>query len=185
MRVEIYGLFDQRDGRVRYIGKANDSAKRLASHMRDARRRRTPVYDWINSLNDAPSMQVLAVCDESNWPDVERIIIAQWRSIEPKLLNLAEGGDEPACSRETRAANGRKVAQLHKDPVERLIWEVKKRYGDLMRCAKHNPEAAKKIAACKEAIWERPLDFAHAMLGKERCDAFCADIENRLSQCHS
>jgi hypothetical protein len=47
---EIYGLLDPRDGKLRYIGKAVCAAKRLKSHLRDARKRDTPVYRWINEL---------------------------------------------------------------------------------------------------------------------------------------
>ena len=186
MRVEIYGLSDPRDGRVRYVGKANDSSKRLASHIRDARRRRTPVYDWINSLEQSPSIQILAVCEQAHWPDVERQIIAQWRLLEPKLLNLADGGDEPHCPLATRIENGRKSkGRLHNDPVNRLVWEVKMKFAWMMRSKHISAQALEKLRQCKDAVWSDPLKFAPTILGKERCDTFCADIENRLSQCHS
>lgn len=38
MMASIYGLYGA-DGRLRYIGKAENPANRIKSHMRDARRR--------------------------------------------------------------------------------------------------------------------------------------------------
>jgi hypothetical protein len=43
-------LRDPATNEVRYIGKANDSMKRLKTHIRDSRRRNTPVYSWIKKL---------------------------------------------------------------------------------------------------------------------------------------
>jgi|SRR5215217_2940168 len=109
MTAEIYALIGPHDGAVRYIGKANDSAKRLKSHLRDARRRKTPVYDWINMLAKSgmrPTFRVLEIADD--WVEAERRLIAEARSRGERLLNVADGGDEPFCSPEVRAANGRK-----------------------------------------------------------------------------
>lgn len=77
-KVEIYALLDPRDGAIRYIGKANDSAKRLKGHMRDARRRVTPVYNWINALAKmglTPGMTVLLTPNVEEWPATERAAI--------------------------------------------------------------------------------------------------------------
>lgn len=109
----IYALTDPRDGEVRYIGKANDARKRLRGHLRDARRRRTPVYNWINKLARLglePGMTVLVECDPECWKDEERRLIAEHRA-SGRLLNVAEGGDEPHCPLEVRRRNG--AATLH------------------------------------------------------------------------
>ena len=114
-RTEIYGLYDPNTNELRYIGKANDSKKRLASHLRDARRRDYPVYRWINKLlskNQLPIMKVLLVTDSESWREDEKRIIKENRESGVKLLNVAEGGDEPYCSRETRAANGKKNSSM-------------------------------------------------------------------------
>lgn len=112
--VEIYGLVDPRDGRVRYIGKANDTRKRLAGHLRDARRRSTPVYAWVRKLGALglkPEARVLERVEGDGWKDAERRLIAEHRALGP-LLNVADGGDEPACPIEVRRAN---AARLNAD----------------------------------------------------------------------
>jgi len=104
--VKIYGLYDPVTGALRYIGKANDAAARLKTHLRDARRRDTPVYRWIRKLarnGMVPNMKVLAECQPELWPSVEREIISQ----NEGLLNVAEGGTEPFCPPEVRKANAR------------------------------------------------------------------------------
>lgn len=101
----IYGLYDA-TGNLRYIGKANDPAKRLAGHMRDCRTRDTPVYRWIRK-NGRPRMEVLeAECVD--WREAERRSIAEARARGDKLLNVADGGDEPHCPMAVRRENGRR-----------------------------------------------------------------------------
>lgn len=103
-QVEIYALRDPMSGEVRYIGKARNARRRLATHLRDARSRRTPLYSWIRSLAVAPVIEVLACSIDQRWQELERDMIAQWRQ-ETRLLNVADGGDEPFCSTEQRRKN--------------------------------------------------------------------------------
>jgi hypothetical protein len=109
---EIYALKDPETGSVRYIGKANDSAKRLKSHLRDSKRRKTPVYRWIQKLEKSgktPSIEVLLVCEKAAWPEYETHLIAEYRAAGVALLNVADGGDEPSMSMEQRRENAKKV----------------------------------------------------------------------------
>jgi hypothetical protein len=113
MVVEIYALSDPRSGDIRYIGKANDAHKRLKSHLRDSRRRDTPVYRWIRKLAGegfAPSLTILASVVDG-WQRVERGFIAEARAMGINLLNVADGGDEPFCPVSVRAANGKRNAK--------------------------------------------------------------------------
>lgn len=106
--VKIYGLFDPDTGVLRYVGKADDVGKRFKTHLRDARRRSTPVYSWIRKLvsnGQLPKIETLAECSPEHWPEVERNVIAQY----PNLLNLAEGGDQPFCPPAVRLANAHKL----------------------------------------------------------------------------
>lgn len=107
--VEIYSLLDPRDGSIRYVGKANDSLKRLKTHLAETRRS-TPLYCWIEKLRGlglVPQLQVMSVCNFSDWQQCEREAIANARLRGLNILNLADGGDEPYCPPEVRAANGR------------------------------------------------------------------------------
>lgn len=134
--VFIYALECPDGGGIRYIGKANNPAARLKSHFRDARspnRRRTPVHCWLIKLSAdgrAPVLRILAEVAPADWPAAETALIAQHRASGSRLLNVAEGGNAPACSTETRAENGRKIARaIHDDPVRRRKWEVRKMLG--------------------------------------------------------
>ena len=92
--IEITACTDP-DGQLRYIGKAVDSQKRLKSHLRDARRRKTPVYCWIRSLQEreqSPTVQVLKTVDESAWTHAEKELIFFHRAAGTRLLNIADGG---------------------------------------------------------------------------------------------
>lgn len=132
---EIYALKHPETGEVRYIGKANNTAKRLASHMRDSARRDTPVYRWIRKLAEQglrPIAEVIEVC-EGDWKKSEVKHIAEY-SKTCRLLNVAVGGDEPFCSKEQRARNGRTSARkIHDDPFRKHIWWLKRELGSSLK----------------------------------------------------
>lgn len=153
-KAEIYALIDPRDGAVRYIGKANDSAKRLKSHIRDARReaRRTPVYAWIRkivSMGMMPSFRVLETTDD--WKEAERRHIAEARARGERLLNVADGGDEPFCPPEVRAANGRMSKGRRWIPQYPYVHQIKMRLGQHHREMKKHATAAR-VAAHSDKI---------------------------------
>lgn len=131
----IYGLCHPETGELRYIGKANDPLARLKSHLRDARRRRTPVYDWINTLPDLPELVIIYQCKSGErWEDFERSSIRIAREMGFRLLNLAEGGDQPIQTSEQRANAGRK-AVMAREATERSrkVWNLKRAIGQALR----------------------------------------------------
>lgn len=134
--IEIYTLIDPRDGAVRYIGKAVDSQKRLSKHLRETRRD-YPVYRWIAKLRDSgltPSARVICVCSEDDWREKEIAAINAERAVNARLLNVAAGGDQPYCSKEVRAENGRKVSIARCDtPIKARTYRLKKMMGDMLK----------------------------------------------------
>lgn len=125
--VEIYALRDPDNGEVRYIGKANNAAKRLTTHIRDSRVRDNPVHRWIRKLgrdNKLPTITVECVAT-GDWKDLERQLIAQHRADGARLLNVADGGEEPYCPLEVRRANGFALnRRLILDPVSAALRGV-------------------------------------------------------------
>ena len=159
----IYALCDPVTGEVRYIGKANDPEKRLKSHLRDARSRRTPVYCWINKLTSNGEKPVLKVLEwATDWREAERRLITQYRESGARLLNVAEGGDEPACSYATRAANGKAVSQSR----DKAIWGLRRKVGDLLAWLESHGRSA---AAAR-------LHYAY-----ERFNTLSADKQRRVA----
>lgn len=153
---EIYGLYHPETGEIRYVGKANDSEKRLKSHLRDANSRKTPLYSWIRSLSKSglvPVVRVLEVAD--NWQAKEKELIALHRASGARLLNVAEGGDEPFCSKETRAANGKaNAAKREADPVLRELHRFFRDAGEIAAYYRKqgNTERAEKVVANVQRI---------------------------------
>lgn len=114
----IYALVDPDSGMVRYIGKANDPAKRLQTHIREARRLLRPVNCWVRSLPVPPELVVLSEgCDD--WEATERRIIASARAAGYPLLNVADGGAMPQATLEQRRANGHKTAAIMRGEAPR------------------------------------------------------------------
>lgn len=144
----IYGLTDPKTGEVRYIGKANDPEKRLAGHMRDMTRRNTPLYCWMRK-NGKPGLVVLSEnCQD--WKSEERRIIAEYRAASARLLNVADGGDEPFCSKDVRARNGAIVAAKR----SRVLWSVYRRLGYQFKyfSQRGDEERALKMKAATEML---------------------------------
>lgn len=124
----IYSLSNPTTGEIRYVGKANDVNKRLKSHIYDSKTRNTPLYNWIRKLISNGLMPVInIICECDNWQERERQIIKEYRGKGFRLLNVAEGGDEPFCSIETRIKNGKKVSQIvNSDPNRKYVANLKR-----------------------------------------------------------
>lgn len=93
----IYGLWDPRDGRLRYIGKSNNPKTRLTNHLRAARKKGATNHlrCWlIGVMNDGekPMMEVLEEVPVSRWKETERDWINQCRDHGIDLVNIADGG---------------------------------------------------------------------------------------------
>lgn len=95
----IYFLRCPKTGNTRYIGKANDSRKRLMGHIRSAVNGELKYHhgNWIRSLLSvgvAPEIKVLfkVPCD-MRWQDAERFFIASARHLGFQLTNSTEGGE--------------------------------------------------------------------------------------------
>jgi len=114
----IYALVDPDTGMVRYIGKANDPAKRLQTHIREARRLLRPVNCWVRSLGRPPEMVVLRD-NCGDWEREERRLIASARAAGYPLLNLADGGAMPKPTKEQLRANGLKTAAVMRGEAPR------------------------------------------------------------------
>lgn len=140
--VYIYTLSDPDSGEVRYIGKANDINKRLATHIRDSRRSNRPICNWVAKLirsGKVPVITTIAICTPESWQEEERKQIALFRSTHSNLLNLADGGDQPGINIESNRTNGRKVAKMiHGDTELHRIWRIKKNAADALKWMEKN-----------------------------------------------
>lgn len=130
--VEIYALCCPDSGEVRYIGKANNSSARLERHICDMKRRDYPVYMWLRKLianNKKPVLVIVETAPADAWQDAEKRIIAKHRE-SGRLLNIADGGDEPHCSKQQRAENGRNAAIARTSTPEKAKVQAMKHKGN-------------------------------------------------------
>lgn len=153
--VEIYALCDPRTDRVMYVGKAKCSHRRLKSHLREKRRNHTPLYQWISELRSlrlCPVVRILERLPDQHWKEAERQWIKFYRE-KHDLLNLADGGNEPHCSRQTRQKNGSKNAHLlHNDPKKKRLWEIKRSIGQALKAGELSEKHKEKLRlAAKKA----------------------------------
>lgn len=92
----IYGLFDPRDCRLRYIGKSDNPQKRLEQHIFFARHGSKSHKDtWIRSLLSTdlePAIEILEECTEGNWQEIEKAWINECKRFGLRLTNTTDGG---------------------------------------------------------------------------------------------
>lgn len=123
MGVEIYGLYDPDTDELRYIGKANNAAKRLKTHVLERKLNR-PINRWVNKLvvqGKCPVMRVLEIAQSNEWETAERRLIAFYR-LTTNLLNVADGGAMPSQTKEQRqnAARAAHKASIANPAMARL-----------------------------------------------------------------
>jgi len=96
MIVYIYGLYDPRNGNLRYIGKTLNLKTRLYLHLREIRN--THKNQWLKNLKDlglSPEMKVLQIIensDDKDWQDIEKEWISKSLKEGHPLTNLDSGG---------------------------------------------------------------------------------------------
>lgn len=84
----IYSLSDPSSGTVRYVGKTKSLIKREKQHVAAAREgNKTPLYEWIRSIGCAPQLDILEICDPSEWAISEQ----RWIASFDNLLNAHPG----------------------------------------------------------------------------------------------
>ncbi len=95
----IYCLADPRTDEIRYVGKANDPAARLASHVHECSRvplnQRTHRHHWLYQLKSAglrPKLELLEIVDSASWEAAERAWIRSFRELDIQLVNATDGG---------------------------------------------------------------------------------------------
>lgn len=110
MTWKIYSLTDPRDGRVRYVGKANDIKRRMYDHVYAALHSSKRNYrtNWIRALVECGQMPQLCILEEGEgaWAEAEKKWIKTFRDAGYELVNATDGGegtDGRICLPETRA----------------------------------------------------------------------------------
>ena len=94
MEVMIYTLRNSKG--IKYIGKTNDIDRRLYEHILNSKKLKTHKDYWVRESllnNDPIIIELLEVCDESNWEFLESYWISQFKTWGFSLCNLTEGGD--------------------------------------------------------------------------------------------
>lgn len=90
----IYGLCDPRDGRVRYVGKADNPQARMKGHFND--KRNCHRVHWIQSLVEKglkPALVIIQKVAKEEWQEWERYWISLYAEAGYELTNGTGGGD--------------------------------------------------------------------------------------------
>jgi hypothetical protein len=139
MTVYIYGLYDPRNGNLRYIGKTISLKKRFYGHIKD--KAENYKNHWIKSLKSlgmVPEMRVLETIENSNdedWQERERIWISDSFNLGHPLTNLDSGGN----SGSSKSQKTKELIRIKKTGL-RHSEETKKKMGDARRGRKHSAE---------------------------------------------
>ena len=95
-QVYIYVLKDT-ENNIRYVGKTINVKRRLHSHIAEAKLNKSKRYvlNWVRQLlsdNKKPVLEVIEICNESNWKEREIYWINYYKELIPNLCNLCDGG---------------------------------------------------------------------------------------------
>lgn len=133
MEIYIYAISHPITNDIRYIGKSVNIKKRLIGHISKSKKRNDHFHNWIKSILKEglkPNIEVIKYTDDLNWMQDEKNAIKEYREKGYNLLNIAEGGNEPYCSKEQRAINGKNTAIfIHSDEKRKRFWQLKQQLG--------------------------------------------------------
>ena len=153
-KVYIYTLTDPITNIVRYVGKSVNVKQRYASHISRCLEKKTYKDCWIYSLmkkNLKPILNIIEVCDESNWVQREQYHI----SLYENLTNLTIGGE---------GLNGWKASNETKQKMS----ENRKGKKNSFYGKKHSLESRKIISMKSRERWEKGnINLPPVMIGKD------------------
>lgn len=98
MNIYIYGLYNSFSEDIRYIGKTNDTERRLKEHVVEAKSGKYPHFPknrWILKTIEGGGkifLKVIEEVNEKNWEEREIYWISYYRNM-PGNLNLSIGGE--------------------------------------------------------------------------------------------
>jgi hypothetical protein len=149
-RAKIYGILDPDTNSVVYIGKANNVNARWKSHLRDSKRKKSRLYNWLNQqLAENKTIRVVELASSilDDWQTLEKDVIAQYRA-DGDLLNMSNGGNQPYVNVESCRKNAIKINERRKnDPLFRRIWEMKRSMASYLKHAKKDSEHYRQLTA--------------------------------------
>jgi len=93
MNIYIYTLSNSQSGEIRYVGQTSDPKNRLKSHVQE--NNNSKKCNWIKSLrsrNIQIVMDIIDVCDELLWEELEIYYIALFKCCGFNLTNYSSGG---------------------------------------------------------------------------------------------
>jgi hypothetical protein len=105
----IYALADPREPNLtRYVGKTQDTNKRLREHLCEARmgKRRDHRLHWLRKLASCsvePVISILETGKGDGWKEAERKWIKHFRDMGARLVNGTDGGEGVDLTPEIRA----------------------------------------------------------------------------------
>lgn len=154
--VAIYGLYDPRDGTLRYIGRSVNPRTRLRDHVTLSDKNGYYRARWLNKLRRLrlqPEMRILAWVSVDHWCEAERHYIAHARAQGCRLTNGSNGGDGingTTLSDEVRARMKATWQVLGQDPERRA------RLSTFARARGQDPEYRAKMSAAIRAAHQNP-----------------------------
>lgn len=95
MIIYIYALLDPDTDEVRYVGKTDNTNRRLSRHIHVAENDNPAKVKWVTSLKangKIPKMVILEESAPDTWVDREKHWIAYYRASGAALTNLSSGG---------------------------------------------------------------------------------------------
>ena len=138
--VHIYGLCDPTTTQLRYVGKSDNPLIRLQQHTKE-RRRKTPLYDWIASIQPhQPELFVIETVPAEQWQESEQFRIAYFKSIGCRLLNIAKGGDQPHPTADQLRTAAREATKAREAGPLAAMWHRKRRLVLMLRQAERDSQ---------------------------------------------
>lgn len=177
----IYGLFDPRDGQLKYIGKTKGTLHgRLSGHINEVARGRTylPRQKWLEGLlasNLKPEIELLEEVTV-DWQSAEQFWISYFRSIGASLMNATGGGEGTEGFRHTEEtilkisasarARYKKPGEREKtgSAVRKALAQPEAKARLSKAASNRSPEARKKLSESRKAFLAKNPDMAQ-MLG--------------------
>jgi GIY-YIG catalytic domain len=124
MEIFIYTLSDPITNQILYCGKTLNLKERLRKHLNE--KYNFKKRNWILNLKEMnlkPKMEILEICDYSNWEIMEKYWISQLKCWGFNLYNISEGGENGSVGYRHTLEARQKISEKQKDRKLSEKWK--------------------------------------------------------------
>ena len=182
--VYIYTLSSNDD--IRYVGRTFNVNKRFRQHINESYKNNTHKSNWIRKVKNI-NIEIVDVCDESNYSFWEQHYISLYRSWGFNLLNMTIGGEGVSGYKYTKEDRLKRSIKMLGDKNhfygKKHTLESRKIISEVDRYGEKNAMYGKKHKEISKSMSNKKIGIYDGVNNPRAKKLYQYDLDNNLIKC--